>query len=100
MKDKPSKFIFALLLIIFSCAGIFALFNSLVAYKIASSNDWISFGGGIVGSIIAGLIAVITFHYTIKNNDKNQKEAHDLQTKLNTGFFRKVQAKLDSYKNN
>ena len=87
MKDKPSKFIFALLLIaliIFSCVGIFALFNGLVAYKIASSNDWISFGGGIVGSIIAGLIAVITFHYTIKNNDKNQKEAHDLQTKLNT----------------
>ena len=62
MKDKISKVIFALLLIaliIFSCVGIFVLFNGLAAYKTATGNDWIGFGGGIVGSIIAGLIAVI-----------------------------------------
>ena len=29
-----------------------------------------------------------------------KEENLNLQTKLNTGFFRKVQAKLDSYKNN
>lgn len=86
-KDFLSKIVTILqiiALIVFLFLVFFLLFNWLVAYKIASSNDWISFGGGIVGSIIAGLIAVITFHYTIKNNDKNQKEAHDLQTKLNT----------------
>lgn len=86
MKDKILKVIFALLiiaLIIFSCTGIFALFNGLVAYKNASGNDLINFIGGIIGSVIAGVIAVITFYYTIKNNNKNQKEAHDLQTKLN-----------------
>lgn len=86
MKDKISKVIFALLLIaliIFSCIGVFALFNSLVAYKTASGNDWLSFVGGIIGSVIAGAIAIVTFRCTIKNNDKNQKEAHELQTKLN-----------------
>lgn len=86
MKDKISKIIYSLLitaLILFSCVGIFALFNSLVAYKSASGNDWLSFVGGIIGSMIAGAIAIITFYYTIKNNDKHQKEAHDLQTKLN-----------------
>lgn len=86
MKDKISKVIFALLLIaliIFSCVGIFVLFNGLAAYKTATGNDWIGFGGGIVGSIIAGLIAVITFYYTIKNNDENQNKAHQLQTELN-----------------
>lgn len=59
------------------------MFNGLVAYKNASGNDLINFIGGIVGSVIAGVIAVITFYYTIKNNNKNQKEAHDLQIKLN-----------------
>ena len=86
MKDKISKVIFALLiiaLILFSCVGIFALFNGLVAYKNASGNDLISFVGGIIGSVIAGIIAIVTFHCTIKNNNKNQKEAHDLQIKLN-----------------
>lgn len=85
MKDKILKVIFALLLIaliIFSCVGIFTLFNSLVAYKTASGNDWLGFGGGIVGSIIAGLIAVITFYYTIKNTNKNQEKAHKLQMSL------------------
>lgn len=85
MKDKISKVIFALLLlslIIFSCVGIFALFNSLVAYKTASGNDWIGFFGGIVGSVIAGLIAVITFYLTIKNTNKNQEKAHKLQISL------------------
>lgn len=86
MKDKISKVTFALMLIaliIFSCVGIFAMFNSLVAYKTASGNDLINFAGGIIGSVIAGAIAVITFLCTIKNNDRNQKEAHELQTKLN-----------------
>lgn len=86
MKDKISKAIFALLilaLIIFSCIGIFALFNGVVAYKNASGNDWINFIGGILGSLIAGIIAIITFWYTLKNNNKNQQEAHALQTKLN-----------------
>lgn len=85
MKDKNSKVIFALLLIaliIFSCVGIFALFNSLVAYKTASTNDWISFGGGIVGSIIAGLVAVSTFYCTIKHNDENQQKSHNIQASL------------------
>ena len=86
MKDKFSKVIFALLLIaliIFSCIGIFALFNGLVAYKNASGNDWINFTGGIIGSLIAGIIAIITFYYTIRNNNRNQREAHELQIKLN-----------------
>ncbi len=86
MKNNISKVIFALLLIVsllFSCVGIFALFNILVAYKSASGNDLFSFVGGIIGSLIAGAIAVFTFYYTIKNNNKNQKEAHELQTKLN-----------------
>lgn len=70
-------------LIVFFILVFFLLFNWLAAYKTASGNDWLSFVGGIIGSLIAGAIAVITFYYTIKNNDKNQKEAHDLQTKLN-----------------
>ncbi len=86
MKDKISKVIYALLilaLILFSCVGIFVLFNGLVAYKNASGNDWINFAGGMIGSIIAGLIAIVTFCHTIKNTNRNQKEAHDLQIKLN-----------------
>lgn len=85
MKDKISKVIFALLLIaliIFSCVGIFAIFNGLVAYKAASGNDWIGFLGGILGSAIAGLIAVITFRLTIKNTNENQEKAHKLQISL------------------
>lgn len=77
MKDKISKVIFALLiiaLILFSCVGIFALFNGLVAYKNASGNDLISFVGGIIGSVIAGIIAIVTFHCTIKNNNKTKKK--------------------------
>lgn len=86
MKDKFSKVIFVLFLIaliIFSFIGIFALFNGLVAYKSASGNDWINFTGGIIGSLIAGIIAIITFYYTIRNNNRNQREAHELQIKLN-----------------
>lgn len=86
MKNNISRAIFALLiiaLIIFSCFGIFVLFNSLVAYKNASGNDWINFTGGVIGSLIVGIITLITVYYTIKNNNKNQKEAQDLQTKLN-----------------
>lgn len=86
MKNNISRAIFALLiiaLIIFSSFGIFVLFNSLVAYKNASGNDWINFTGGVIGSLIVGIITLITVYYTIKNNNKNQKEAHDLQTKLN-----------------
>ena len=59
------------------------MYNGLVAYKSASGNDWIDFIGGVICSVIAGVIAVVTFYYTIKNNNKNQKEAHDLQIKLN-----------------
>lgn len=70
-------------LIIFFLLVFFLLFNWLEAYKTATGNDLISFVGGIIGSLIAGAIAVITFYYTIKNNNKHQKEAHDLQTKLN-----------------
>lgn len=69
-------------LIVFFILVFFLLFNCLVAYKTASTNDWISFGGGIAGSIIAGLIAVITFRYTIKNTNENQEKAHKLQMSL------------------
>lgn len=70
-------------LIVFFILVFFLLFNWLEAYKTASENDLISFVGGIIGSLIAGAIAIITFYYTIKNNNKNQKEAQELQTKLN-----------------
>ncbi len=86
MKSKLSKVIVVLLiiaLILFSCFGVFYMFNSLVAYKNASGNDFINFAGGIIGSLIAGMIAVVTFLCTLKNNNKNQNEAHELQTKLN-----------------
>lgn len=86
MKDKLSKVLEVFLiieLIIFSCLGVFSLFNYLVAYKNASGNDFINFVGGIICSLIAGMIAVVTFLCTLKNNNKNQNEAHELQTKLN-----------------
>lgn len=86
MKDKLSKVLVLLLiiaLILFSCLGVFSLFNYLVAYKNASGNDVINFTGGIIGSLIAGMIAVVTFYCTLKNNNKNQNEAHELQIKLN-----------------
>lgn len=86
MKNILSKIITVLqitAIIIFFLLVFFLLFNWLEAYKIASGNDLISFVGGIIGSLIAGAIAIITFYYTIKNNDKNQKEAHELQTKIN-----------------
>ena len=86
MKDKLSKVLVVLIiiaLILFSCLGVFSLFNSLVAYKNASGNDVINFTGGIIGSLIAGMIAVVTFYCTLKNNNENQNKSHDLQTKLN-----------------
>ncbi len=86
MKDKHSKVVMVILIIelaLFLCLGVFCLFNCLVAYKTANGNDLLNFAGGIIGSLIAGMIAVVTFFCTIKNNDKNQKEAHELQTKLN-----------------
>lgn len=86
MKDKLSKVLVVLLiiaLILFSCIGVFFLFSYLVAYKNASGNDALNFTGGIIGSFIAGMVAVVTFLCTIKNNNKNQNEAHELQTKLN-----------------
>ncbi|MDE6531015.1 MAG: hypothetical protein K2K96_09620 [Lachnospiraceae bacterium] len=86
MKEKLSKVLVVILiteLMLLLYFGVFCLFNSLVAYKNASGNDWLNFAGGIIGSLIAGMIAVVTFLCTIKNNDKNQKEAHELQTKLN-----------------
>lgn len=86
MKDKLSKVLVVLLiiaLILFSCLGVFALFNYLVAYKNASGNDVINFTGGIIGSLIAGMIAIFTFNCTLKNNNENQNKAHELQTKLN-----------------
>ena len=86
MKDKLSKVFMVLIiiaLILFSCLGVFSLFNSLVAYRNASGNDVINFTGGIIGSLIAGMIAVITFYCTLKNNNENQNKSHDLQTKLN-----------------
>lgn len=86
MKNNDSKVIFALLIvgwILFSCLFIFILFNVLVAYRSATKNDLISFLGGIIGSVIAGIIAIVTFRHTIKNTNQNQKEAHDLQIKLN-----------------
>ena len=55
MKDKISKVIFALLLIaliIFSCVGIFVLFNSLAAYITATGND-------STGYFVATVIVVI-----------------------------------------
>lgn len=86
MKDKISKVLVVILiiaLILFSCVGIFCLFNSLIAYKTASGNDFINFTGGIIGSLIAGMIAIFTFNRTLKNNNENQNKAHELQTKLN-----------------
>lgn len=86
MKDKLTKVILALLIIalaLFSILLFFILFNILSAYKTTSGNDLISFVGGIIGSIIAGMIAIVTFYYTIKNNNKNLKESNDLQNKLN-----------------
>lgn len=86
MKDKISKVLVVILiiaLILFSCVGIFYLFNSLIAYKTASGNDFINFTGGIIGSLIAGMIAIFTFNRTLKNNNENQNKAHELQTKLN-----------------
>lgn len=86
MKDKFLKVLVVLLiivLILFSCLGVFYLFNCLVAYKNASGNDVLNFAGGIIGSLIAGMIAVVTFLFTLKNNNENQKKAHELQTKLN-----------------
>lgn len=85
MKDKLSKvnsILITIVLILFLGAGIFALFHYLIECKSVSGNDWINFVGGIIGSVIAGLIAIITFYFTIKNNNKNQKEAHNLQTSL------------------
>lgn len=86
MKDKFSKVLVVLIiiaLILFSCLGVFSLFNCFVAYKNASGNDVINFTGGIIGSLIAGMIAVVTFYCTLKNNNENQNKSHDLQTKLN-----------------
>lgn len=86
MKDKISKVLAVILiiaLILFSCAGFFCLFNSLVAYKTTSGNDLINFTGGVIGSLIAGMIAIFTFSCTLKNGNKNQNRAHELQTKLN-----------------
>lgn len=86
MKDKLSKVFMVLIiiaLILFSCLGVFSLFNSLVAYRNASGNGVINFTGGIIGSLIAGMIAVITFYCTLKNNNENQNKSHDLQTILN-----------------
>lgn len=86
MKDKISKVLVVILiiaLILFSCVGFFCLFNSLVAYKTASGNDFINFTGGIIGSLIAGMIAIFTFDCTLKNNNENQNKAYELQTKLN-----------------
>ncbi len=86
MRNILSKMILVIqiiAMILFFILCFFILFNSLVAYKNASGNDWINFAGGIIGSVIAGAIAVITFYYTIKNNDKNQNDAYNLQTKLN-----------------
>lgn len=86
MKDKLSKLLVVILiiaLILFSCLGVVWLFNYLVAYKNISGNDVLNFTGGIIGSVIAGMIAVVTFHCTLKNNNENQNKAHDLQTKLN-----------------
>jgi len=86
MKDKLSKVFVVLIiiaLILFSCLGVFSLFNCLVAYKNASGNDVINFTGGIIGSLIAGMIAVVTFYCTLKNNNENQNKSHELQTKLN-----------------
>ncbi|MCM1134893.1 MAG: hypothetical protein NC400_04875 [Clostridium sp.] len=61
MKSKFLKVLVVLLIIVlllFSCLGVFSLFPAL--------------------------IAVVTFYYTLKNNNKNQMEALNLQTKLNT----------------
>ena len=85
MKDKLSKvnsILLTIVLLLFFGVGIFALFHYLIECKSVSGNDWINFVGGIIGSVIAGLIAIITFYFTIKNNNKNQKEAHNLQTSL------------------
>ena len=86
MKDKLSKVLVILLiiaLILFSCLGVFSLFNCLVAYKNASGNDVINFTGGIIGTFISVMVAIVTFSVTLKNNNENQNKEHDLQTKLN-----------------
>ena len=86
MKNEISKVLVVILiiaLILFSCVGFFCLFNTLVANKTASGNDFINFAGGIIGSLIAGMIAIVTFNCTLKNNNENQNKAHELQTKLN-----------------
>ena len=68
--------------IVFFILVFFILFNRLEAYKTASGNDLIGFVGGIIGSLIAGAIAIITFRYTIKNGNENQEKAHKLQISL------------------
>lgn len=86
MKDKLSKVhkvLIIIALILLFCLGVFSLFKYLAACEGASENDVFSFAGGIIGSLIAGMVAVATFYCTLKNNDKNQTEAHELQTKLN-----------------
>lgn len=86
MKNKLSKahmVVLIIALILFSCLGIISLFHNFVTYKNASGNDVINFMGGIIGSLFTGMIALVTLWYTLKNSNKNQKEAHDLQTKLN-----------------
>lgn len=86
MKDKLLNMLVALSIIafiLFSSLGVFALFNCLVAYKSASGNDIMNFVGGITGSLIAAMVALLTLYCTLKNDKKNQYEAHDLQTKLN-----------------
>ena len=86
MKNKLSNVCMVLLiivLILFSCVEVISLFHNIVAYKNISGNDVINFVGGIIGSVITGLVALVTFWRTLKNSNRNQKEAQDLQTKLN-----------------
>lgn len=71
-----------LIICVFAGFGTVYLFNILANYKSATTNDYISFFGGIVGAAISALIAIVALVITISSGNKNQKQALNIQSSL------------------
>ena len=72
----------SILLLCLAAIVIWYMFNSLIAYKLATTNDYISFAGGIVGSLIAAIIAIISLVFTLRHNEISQQKSNNLQNAL------------------